>query len=67
MLQVSLVFHTTVSLIDLNNTMLFGLADRLLLLKCYDRKKVKSLVYLIIIPVVGWGGKPTEKNQGFPK
>ena len=34
----------------------------LLLAKCYDRKKVKSLVSLtIILVVVSEGGKPTKK------
>ena len=34
----------------------------LLLAKCYDRKKVKSLFSLTIIPVAGSeGGKPTKK------
>ena len=38
------------------------LADRLLLLKCYDRKLVKSLKDLIIIDLV-LGGEPTKKKK----
>ena len=38
------------------------LAAMLLLVKCYDRKKVKSLADLTIIHVVwSWGGEATKK------
>ena len=46
----------------LKQTMLYILAALLLLVKCYDRKKFKSLIDLTIIHIV-WsgGGEPTKK------
>ena len=53
--------QSSVNFISLNNVV--QMAAMLLLVKCYDKKKVKSLVDLTIINVVGsWGGKP-KTNQ----
>ena len=59
--------------IDCNQHLLIGMLDlkitcykliRVLLVKCCDRKKVKSLYDLTIIHVFwSWGGKPTNQKN----
>ena len=39
------------------------MAAKLLLVKCYDRKKVRSLVDLTVIPVVGGELTTITKNE----
>ena len=56
---VSLSMQDTMS----GKTMLYRKADMLLLVKYYDRKKVKPLVDLTIIHLVGSGGSEITKTN----
>ena len=50
-------------LVEIHNIMLYRKADMLLLVQCYDRKKVKTLVDLTLTLLVGPGVANQRKKM----